>query len=330
LQGDVTARTLAREMLETEHLAGYIGCSPIDLNSREFNDHFRALPGRNRMLTFRSMTVLFVLLTHATLCCAQTTGGSGSPEPDPAESSPSDLFDQQRRDNSGGSTQPEDTAPETMTRAELEATVRKLRVELDYHLTMIQANTAAIGALQENVSEEIRQTLVAQQKILEAISRQDSSGRPVLNLQANMEASEEFAQDFRQAVQSTHPDSGVVAVRNLTGQVQEIWINNQRHHVVDQNVMQFSVPLGTAVVELPNGTRTTWTIGPPNYQAKIKLVPNTVARRVDPGQTESMPLDRTVTTLMPTVTAPTPPPTVIAPPVVYEYPAVIAPPIIWP
>lgn len=197
---------------------------------------------------------------------------------------------------------------DSISQAELVRVLRAIQDRLESHESIIQQNQAAIGDIQENLSNDVMRTLAGQQQVLESISRSDRTGRPVLDIRANMDSSEEFAEDFREAVRRTHPETGTVAVRNLTGETQEIWINNQRHYVTDDQVQSFSVPLGTAVVELPNGTRTTWTIGPPEYEARVRLVPKRVTQRVElerpPVSYDSSASAPTViTTRMPTVPA---------------------------
>lgn len=151
-----------------------------------------------------------------------------------------------------------------------EATLRQLLEDVKTNTELLSAHTKDIGELQ-GWRNELRETLETQRKILEAISRTDASGQIIPRMDQN---SDDFRRDLRTAVQDTYQRTGQVVIRNSTSRTQEVWINNQRHFIEPAQTRDFTVSAGTATVEVPDGDRTSWSIGPPDYKAEMTLVPD--------------------------------------------------------
>ncbi|MHB9077021.1 MAG: hypothetical protein ACYC3X_05950 [Pirellulaceae bacterium] len=115
--------------------------------------------------------------------------------------------------------------------------------------------------------------LARQQVILDTIAEQDSSGRDILRLSANMEQSEEFRDDVRKAVQQAMDAHGEVTIHNRMGSRQQIVVNHKEYGLGADEILTLKVPTGIVTAQLPGQPLTDWTLGAPNYSQKIEIVP---------------------------------------------------------
>jgi hypothetical protein len=130
----------------------------------------------------------------------------------------------------------------------------------------------------ERIDELTRQQqtqLARQQEILDAVTQPDAQGNNVLRLSANMENSEEFREDVRQAVHRSLETHGQVTIRNRMESAQTVIVNQREHRLGAGEILTLRLPVGTVTAQLPGQPLTNWTLTAPSYTQKIDIVPET-------------------------------------------------------
>ena len=137
---------------------------------------------------------------------------------------------------------------------------------------------------------------------------------------------QEFQQDMRRAVHDSMDRQGTVWIHNKTTVGHTVLVNHSQYVYVgpgqDRSVEGLSV--GTISTELLGYERPrNWTLGPPNYEQHVDIVPNSPVRVIAARPVSGSP---TVTTVYsPPVYSP---PVIVAPPVFLAPPVVVGPPLI--
>ena len=125
--------------------------------------------------------------------------------------------------------------------------------------------------------QQQQEQLSRQQTILDAIARQDASGRDVLQLSAPMELSEEFREDVRKVVHEALQTHGEMTVWNRMATPQQIVVNQKPYELGPDEILTVTVPVGTVSAQLPGQALTNWTLSAPTYSQKIEIVPESDA-----------------------------------------------------
>ena len=130
----------------------------------------------------------------------------------------------------------------------------------------------------EVVTDKLHFQVGEQEKILNAIARKDSSGRPILALDAIMNASSEGRREIGRAVHGVLRQQGTLVIRNKMTTGQWISINRRQEFVPALSSRWISVPVGTLTTELVGWeSARNWTINPPNYHQEIEIIPRPTA-----------------------------------------------------
>ena len=155
--------------------------------------------------------------------------------------------------------------------------IERLAGVINDGLTRQQELFERIDALTKLQQEQ----LVQQQQVLDAITQRDSQGNEVLRLSANMEKSEEFRQDMRQAVNESIQKEGDVIIHNKMPSQQRIKVNQTEYDIPAGETLTLKVPVGTLTAQLPGQRLTNWTVHAPQYKQAIDIVPDTEATVID-------------------------------------------------
>lgn len=150
----------------------------------------------------------------------------------------------------------------------------------------VKSNTDLIGELNVRVTEleeEVRKKDDELKEILDAISRRDSTGKPILALNNIMQESEEFRSELHDAVNSSIDDVGKLIVHNRMSTDQSLLVNRRTWMLIPAGQSrQTEVPVGTLTTELVGQeSAKNWTVGAPGYTQEINIEParNVVANR---------------------------------------------------
>ena len=141
---------------------------------------------------------------------------------------------------------------------------------------------------------------------------------------------EQFRQDMSRAVHGSMDRQGTVWIHNKSAVGHTLLVNNSHYVYVgpgqDHRVEGLSV--GTISTELVGYERPrNWSLGPPDYEQHINIVPNSPTRVVaERPVSESATLRTVYSPYSPPVYST---PVFVAPPVVVGPPVVVDPPIVW-
>jgi hypothetical protein len=142
--------------------------------------------------------------------------------------------------------------------------------------TIINTELGKQQDILERIDELTRQQqtqLARQQEILDAVTQPDAQGNNVLRLGTNMDNSEEFREDVRQAVHRSLETHGQVTIRNRMESAQTVIVNQREHRLGAGEILTLRLPVGTVTAQLPGQPLTNWTLTAPTYTQKIDIVP---------------------------------------------------------
>ena len=139
-------------------------------------------------------------------------------------------------------------------------------------LTQLIADQGTIQAqLQQDISQ-LTQVVNDQKAIVEAITRTNSEGKPILSL-GNMDSTE-FRQEMKGAIYRSL-EQGELIVVNKTIDRRELLVNGMRFLVEPSETKTIRVGVGKITTELVGyeGTKE-WTIKEPDYKQTIHIIPS--------------------------------------------------------
>lgn len=175
---------------------------------------------------------------------------------------------------------------QVVTRTDLENAVKDLVTQRD--LTAVKADVAAMNRVLAEQDAEIRKLKLDfnrvtdslhkqigdQEAILRAISRQDSQGRYVPNMSANMDKSPELRQEMSDVVQRSLLHEGTLRVQNNTSTDQYLRVNSVDWRIPAFSVINIAVPVGTVTTELVGyESPKNWTVAAPSYLQVVDIIP---------------------------------------------------------
>lgn len=141
--------------------------------------------------------------------------------------------------------------------------------QLNEQATQISQLKTDMTALSGQINDEIEK----QRKILDVISRPDSSGRPIPRLSAIMDQSPDFKADMQDAVHRSLRAEGELHVSNKTSTAQTITINQQPFALAAGETRAFKVPVGTVSTQMPGDELKTFSVTAPHYRQNVDIVP---------------------------------------------------------
>ena len=186
-----------------------------------------------------------------------------------------------------GSSGAQETPRAELSNSQLTAEVVRLTQQLNQlsgtvtnNATLIQQLKTELGAL----TDEINNQLATQKEILDAITQPDSQGNHVLSLTSIMEKSPEFRDDVRNVVDKSFERTGGLRIENKMATDQDIIVNQRLYRIpAGAQVRLEGIPAGTVSTQLPGLAIVNWTIGPPNYEQSLSIVPRyTTLRPIAP------------------------------------------------
>ncbi len=154
--------------------------------------------------------------------------------------------------------------------------VDKLNADLGAVTALVQTQNAEIRKLFEDHKKNLDLLIgqvAEQRRILEAISTQDNAGRPIVNLQWNMESGA-FRDAMRSAVHQSLDGYGTLEIENRLPAAYTISVNGTYYTVPGSSTQFVRVPVGTVVTELVGyESPKHWTIAPPTYRQRVIIGP---------------------------------------------------------
>ena len=163
-------------------------------------------------------------------------------------------------------------AQANVDQAEQLKTLQERVKELEAEMAELKTNLLGLESQLKEKDEEVGD-------ILRALSRRDSSERPILALRSIMKSSEEFRQEMSEAVNESIARQGKLRVDNRTSGVQYLSINGKSHRIEPLTTHEFDVPIGTLTTELVGQeSPKNWTVTAPTYRQEIIIRPT--ARQV--------------------------------------------------
>jgi hypothetical protein len=205
--------------------------------------------------------------------------------------------------------------------------VQQLDVEVGRLGGEVQVLTKGQNALAETQDDQARKLGTVAKEVLQGT---DSTWVP--DIRSAWE-NEEFRNDMRQAVHDSMDRQGTVWIHNKTTVGHTVLVNNSQYVYVGPGQDRFvqGLSVGTISTELVGYERPrNWTLGPPNYEQHVDIVPNSPTRVVVARPVNGSP---TVTTVYsPPVYSPpliVDPPVFVAPPIVVGPPVIVDPPVVW-
>jgi hypothetical protein len=197
------------------------------------------------------------------------------------------------------------------------AGVKKTLEDLQLGVTAVEGDVADL----KDVAKDLAEIAATQNGKLDSIAKSVSQGGAetwIPNIKRAWDVPE-FRQDMRRVVHGSMRRQGTLWIHNRTGVAHTVLVNNSQHVYVgpgeDREVANLSV--GTISTELLGYERPrNWTLGPPNYEQHVNIVPSLptqvfVARPTGVG--------------LPAVVNP---PVVVGAPVVVDSPVVIGTPVV--
>ena len=138
-------------------------------------------------------------------------------------------------------------------------------------LTQLVENQGKIQAeLLRNI-DQLTQVINDQKAIVEAITRKDSEGKPILSL-GNMDSAE-FRQEMKGAIYRSLGQGDLVVVNKTTDR-RELLVNGMRFIVEPSETKTIRVGVGKVTTELVGYEASKeWTIKEPDYKQTIHIVP---------------------------------------------------------
>ena len=128
----------------------------------------------------------------------------------------------------------------------------------------------------DTLISQVTDQLARQQLILESISEKDEKGNNVLRLDGLMNTSEKFRQHMEDAVHRSLRTTGKITITNKMASYQEVQVNRNMIGIGAGETREIvELPVGTVTVRLAGQKTTNWTIGAPDYEENIDIVPTT-------------------------------------------------------
>lgn len=173
------------------------------------------------------------------------------------------------------STQASDLAKLKKRVAELETQVLQITENVNKVSKLIEDQNLVLDQLRGKMDASLKlidEQFVGQKQILDAISRPDSQGRPIVAL-SNIMQSDEFREELSNAVYDSVREEGTLWVYNRTRNWQLLRVNAQLRLIRPASApIAIPVKLGKLTTELVDQEPPrTWTVSSPTYLVAMEI-----------------------------------------------------------